>query len=62
MTVQRAILIGSIIIGMSIVGARVIAPYEFTSGTALVWRLNTITGVVVPCAVPGGVFPGNDCR
>lgn len=49
MTIPQAIIIGTLIVGASLIGARLIAPYEITSGTAMVWRINTITGAVELC-------------
>jgi hypothetical protein len=49
MTVTQAIIIGSVIIAISIVAARFLAPYQLSSGTAVVWRINTITGSVELC-------------
>jgi hypothetical protein len=49
MTIPQAIIIGSLVIAASIIGARVIAPYALSSGTAVVWRINTITGTVELC-------------
>lgn len=51
MTIPQAIIIASVIVGASIVAAKVIAPYEIASGTAVVWRVNSITGVVELCNV-----------
>jgi hypothetical protein len=48
-TAPQAIILGSIIIAASIIGARVIAPYELASGTAIAWRINVVTGAVELC-------------
>jgi hypothetical protein len=65
MTIQQAILIGAIIVGGSIIAARVIAPYEIASGTAVLWRVNTLTGAVQLCNFTievGNVDASNRCR
>jgi hypothetical protein len=65
MTIQQAILIGAVIVGGSIIAARVIAPYEIASGTAVLWRVNTITGTVQLCNFTldvGNVDAANRCR
>jgi hypothetical protein len=49
MTVPQAIIIAALIIAASIVGARIVAPYALSSGTAVVWRINTMTGAVELC-------------
>ncbi len=49
MTIPQAIVVGSFIVAVSIIVARIIAPYELSSGTAVVWRINTITGAVELC-------------
>ncbi|MGH7118770.1 MAG: hypothetical protein ACREFP_07245 [Acetobacteraceae bacterium] len=49
MTIQRAILIGAAIVGAAIICGRVVAPYQIASGTAVVWRINTLTGTVRLC-------------
>jgi hypothetical protein len=59
MTTQQAILIGAVIIGVSIVGARAMAPYEFApaagaDGNPFIWRANVMTGGVEVCPlIPG---------
>jgi hypothetical protein len=55
MTPAQATLIGAILIGISIITARVIAPYEIApgvdgQGNPLLWRANAITGDVQLCA------------
>jgi hypothetical protein len=66
MNAAQAILVGSVIVGLSIIGARVIAPYEVASGTAIAWRINTITGAVELCNMSievGNPVTGNPkCR
>ena len=52
---QRSILIGSIIIGVSIVGSNLVAPYQFVGGldaeqNPFVWRANKVTGVLEICS------------
>jgi hypothetical protein len=49
MTIPQAILIAAGIIGASIIVARIVAPYTLSSGTAVVWRINTVTGSVELC-------------
>ena len=49
MTVPQAIVIGAAIIAGAIIGAQIITPYRLASGTAIVWRLNAITGETVLC-------------
>jgi hypothetical protein len=49
MTIPQAIIIGAFIVAASVVGSRLVAPYEITSGTAIAWRINTITGAVELC-------------
>ncbi len=49
MSTPAAVLAGSIIIGLAITGTRLIAPYQIASGTAVVWRVNTVTGDTVLC-------------
>ncbi len=61
MTTQQAILLGAAIVGLSIVGARVIAPYEIAAGVGaggnpFVWRANAMTGTVEFCRLS---FDGN---
>lgn len=54
MTIQQAILASAVIVSAAIIGARFVAPYEMTtSGQVTVWRLNTVTGAVDLCRVPG---------
>jgi len=49
MTIQQSILAGAAVIGVSIIAAQLITPYEMASGPALVWRVNRITGEVREC-------------
>ena len=49
MTIERAIIIGSLIVGASIMATKLIAPYQMASGTGISWRINTITGSVLLC-------------
>jgi hypothetical protein len=54
MTSAQATLIGAIVIGLAVVAARVIAPYEIAAGVdgqgnPLLWRINAITGDVQMC-------------
>jgi hypothetical protein len=49
MTIQQAIILGAVIIAVSIIGARVMAPYKMAGDTSIVWRINTVTGTVEPC-------------
>lgn len=49
MSIPNAIIVGSLAIAASIIGARFIAPYQLASGTAVVWRVNAITGAVELC-------------
>ena len=54
MTPTQAILIGAILIGISIIAARVVAPYEIATGVdsqgnPLLWRANALTGDVQIC-------------
>ena len=54
MTPTQAILIGATLISLSIVAARVIAPYEVApgvdaAGNAFLWRTNVVTGDVQTC-------------
>lgn len=54
MSSVHAILVGAVLIGLSILGARVIAPYQIAMGNApngaiAIYRLNTFTGVVDVC-------------
>jgi hypothetical protein len=49
MTVQQSIVLAGLIVGMSIIGSRLVAPYQLTSGPAFLWRVNTITGQVREC-------------
>ena len=54
MTTPYAIIIGAFIIGASLIGARFMNHYEIApgsdaAGTAMLWRLNTITGEVQIC-------------
>lgn len=49
-----AVLAGSFVIGMAIIGARFIAPYQIAaavdgSGNPAIWRLNVVTGDVRFC-------------
>jgi hypothetical protein len=66
MTTPQAIIVGAIILGASIIATRVIAPYEVASGTAIAWRINTITGAVELCNAAlevGNAVAGNPrCR
>ncbi len=49
MTIQQSIVAGAAVIGLSIIAAQLITPYEMASGPALVWRVNRITGEVREC-------------
>jgi len=54
MTNQQALVIGAMIIGESILGARAMARYEFSpamgaDGNPFIWRSNVITGEVQSC-------------
>ena len=49
MTVQQSIVLAALILGASVIGSRLVAPYQLTSGPALLWRVNTITGEVREC-------------
>lgn len=54
MTPAHAILIGSVVIAASVLGARALAPYEIAPGKDLdelpvVWRLNVMTGKIEFC-------------
>jgi hypothetical protein len=66
MTIPHAIVIGALIIAASIIVTRIIAPYQIASGTAIVWRVNTITGSVELCNIQtevGNPITGNPrCR
>jgi hypothetical protein len=76
MTSQLAILGAAVIVGLgapvivgaSIIGARVIAPYEISATTGsqnpMAWRVNTITGEVDACdfVMKGGPRPVVECR
>jgi hypothetical protein len=48
-TISQAILAGSVIIALGIVGSQFVVPYRLASGTAVVWRLNAITGEMRLC-------------
>lgn len=60
LSVPVAIVIGSVIIGISIVGATVVAPYRLESFGAAVWKFNTITGAARYCTINTAF--GLDCR
>jgi hypothetical protein len=66
MTIPQSILIGSVIIGGCIVGTQFAAPYRLASGTAVVWRLNAVTGEIKLCNsdIEYGkeIEAGKDCR
>ena len=49
MTNPQAILIGAGVIALAVLGSRLIAPYQIVSGTAVVWRVNALTGKVELC-------------
>jgi hypothetical protein len=54
MTLTQAILIGSVVISASVLGSRVLAPYEIApgrnlDGSPIVWRLNVMTGKIEFC-------------
>jgi SLT domain-containing protein len=49
MSIQHAIIVGSLLIAAAIVGSRLMAPYQVASGTAIAWRINAITGAVELC-------------
>lgn len=49
MTTPHAIIVGASIIGATVFAARLVAPYELTSGPTTIWRLNTITGDIRLC-------------
>lgn len=49
MIVPQAVLVGSLIIAGSIIGTKLMAPYQLSSGPAIVWRLNTVTGEFQVC-------------
>jgi hypothetical protein len=64
-TVAQAVLIGASIIAASIIGTQVVSPYRLASGTAVVWRLNAITGEMKLCNMEINVRDpeaGNACR
>jgi hypothetical protein len=64
-TVPQAILIGSAIIALAIVGSQFVAPYRLASGTAMVWRLNAVTGEMRLCNSEINVrepLPADACR
>jgi hypothetical protein len=53
-TPTYAILIGAVVIGIAIVGARLIAPYQFAAGVdaqgnPFLWRSSAVTGDVQMC-------------
>ncbi len=49
MTIQQSIIAGAAVIGISIIVAQLVTPYQMASGPALVWRINRITGEVSEC-------------
>ena len=56
MTSAQAIILGSIAIAASVLGARALAPYHIAAGknldgSPIVWRLNAITGKIQFCTV-----------
>lgn len=57
MTNQVALILAAAIIGLSIVGARLVGRYEIsaggrdTNGISIVWRVDTLTGDVQICMV-----------
>jgi hypothetical protein len=54
LTVQQSILAAAAIVGIALILAKVIAPYEIApSPTASAWRLNRITGDVRRCWASG---------
>jgi hypothetical protein len=68
MTSQLAVLGAAVIVGASVIGARVIAPDEISATTGsqnpMAWRVNTITGEVDACGFvrKGGPRPVVECR
>jgi hypothetical protein len=68
MTSQLAILGAAVIVGASIIGARVIAPCEISATTGsqnpMAWHVNTITGEVDACGFvrKDGPRPVVECR
>jgi hypothetical protein len=49
LTVPQAIMVGSTIIAAAIIGSQFVAPFRLASGTAVVWRLNAVTGDMRLC-------------
>ena len=47
MTVQQSIMFGALVVGASIFGSRLVAPYQMAIGPAFIWR---ITRSRVKCA------------
>jgi hypothetical protein len=65
MTTPQAALISSLIIGASIIGAKLIAPYQLASGNVAMWRLNTVTGSVTLCnpgVISGAPLNASACK
>lgn len=52
LTLPEAVVIGAVILAMSIIGSKLVAPYQISSGPSFLWRLNTITGDIRICS-PG---------
>lgn len=65
MTLPQSILTGAMVIGAAIVAAQLVAPYQMATGTAMVWRVNRITGEVRECVReldPREPKVASDCR
>lgn len=69
MASQLAILAAAVIVGASIIGARMVAPYQISATVGadqnpMAWRVNTITGEVQACGfvMKGGPRPSIECR
>ena len=52
MTIQQSILVGSIIIALVIIGAKIVAPYQISGfPNEFEWKLNTVTGQIQVCTI-----------
>ena len=60
LTPVQSIVAAALIIGVSVVVSRVVAPYDFAvgvneSGEAVLWRVNTMTGDTEVCRTLGNL-------
>ena len=53
MTTPVAIIVGAIIIGAAQIAAQFVAPYQISSGPAVAWKINKVTGAVQLCLQEG---------